>query len=92
MSTTGLIRTLIVDDEELGRERLRTLLAKEQRIELVGEAGDGKSAVAAIEKLKPELVFLDVQMPELNGFEVLQASVRTDAQRLFRRELIHEIL
>ncbi len=67
------IRTLIVDDEDLARERLKSLLAREPRIELVGEAGDGKSAVEAIEKLKPDLVFLDVQMPELTGFEVLQA-------------------
>ncbi len=67
------IRTLIVDDEELARDRLRSLLAREPRIELIGEAGDGKSAVSAVEKLKPDLVFLDVQMPELNGFEVLRS-------------------
>lgn len=67
------IRTLIVDDEELARDRLRSLLEREPRIELIGEAGDGKSAVSAVEKLKPDLLFLDVQMPELNGFEVLQA-------------------
>jgi two-component system, LytTR family, response regulator len=67
------IRTLIVDDEDLARERLKSLLVKEPRIELVGEASDGRSGVAAIEKLKPDLVFLDVQMPELNGFEVLEA-------------------
>jgi two-component system, LytTR family, response regulator len=66
------IRTLIVDDEELARDRLRSLLSREPRIEIVGEAGDGKSAVSAIEELKPALVFLDVQMPELNGFEVLE--------------------
>ena len=67
------IRTLIVDDEELARERLRSLLSREPRIEVIGEAGDGKSAVSTIEKEKPDLVFLDVQMPELNGFEVLDA-------------------
>jgi two-component system LytT family response regulator len=61
-----------VDDEDLARERLRSLLARDSRIEVIGEAGDGKSAVNAIEKLKPDLVFLDVQMPELNGFEVLE--------------------
>lgn len=69
----GEITVLIVDDEELARDRLRSLLERDPRIELVGEAGDGKSAVASICKLKPDLVFLDVQMPELNGFEVLQA-------------------
>jgi len=57
----------------LARDRLKTLLAREPRIELIGEASDGKSAVSAIEKLKPDLVFLDVQMPELTGFEVLEA-------------------
>ena len=67
------IKTLIIDDEELARDRLRSLLSREPRIEILGEAGDGQSAVTAIEKLKPDLVFLDVQMPELNGFEVLQA-------------------
>lgn len=67
------IRTLIVDDEELARDRLRSLLSREPRIEIIGEAGDGKAAVTAIEQQKPDLVFLDVQMPELNGFEVLEA-------------------
>jgi len=67
------IRTLIVDDEELARDRLRGLLARETEIDVVGEAADGRSAVALIEKIKPDLVFLDVQMPELDGFEVLRA-------------------
>ena len=67
------IRTLIVDDEELARDRLRSLLSREDRIEIIGEASDGKAAVSEIEKLKPDLVFLDVQMPEMNGFEVLEA-------------------
>ena len=67
------IRTLIVDDEPLGRERVRTLLARDDDIEVVGECGDGKKTIAAIEKLKPDLLFLDVQMPELDGFGVLEA-------------------
>ncbi|HTG44968.1 MAG TPA: LytTR family DNA-binding domain-containing protein [Verrucomicrobiae bacterium] len=67
------IRTIIVDDEELARERLRTLLTREPEIEIIGEAGDGRTAVALIDQLEPELVFLDVQMPELDGFEVLRA-------------------
>src|SRR5688572_17974322 len=66
------IRTVIVDDEDLARERLCSLLAKEKEIEVIGEASDGKSAVALIDSEKPDLVFLDVQMPELDGFEVLQ--------------------
>ncbi len=67
------IRTIIVDDEELARDRLRSLLDREPDVEVIGEAGDGQTAVGMIEKLKPDLVFLDVQMPELNGFEVLDA-------------------
>jgi two-component system LytT family response regulator len=67
------IRAIIVDDEELARDRLRGLLNREPEVEVIGEAADGQSAVAMIEKLKPDLVFLDVQMPELNGFEVLSA-------------------
>src|SRR5439155_4885741 len=66
------IRTLIVDDEPLARERVRKLLQKEPDIEIVGECADGREAVAAICKDKPELVFLDVQMPELDGFGVLE--------------------
>ena len=65
------VRTLIVDDEPLGRDRLRQLLRDEPEIELVGECADGREAVAAIQKAPPDLVFLDVQMPELDGFGVL---------------------
>ena len=66
------MRTLIVDDEPLARERLRRLLEREPDIDLVGECSDGREAVAAIREKAPDLVFLDVQMPELNGFEVLE--------------------
>ena len=65
------IRTLIVDDEPLGRERIRTLLADDPEIEVVGECSDGRQAVAAIERSRPDLVYLDVQMPEMDGFAVL---------------------
>jgi two-component system, LytTR family, response regulator len=67
------IRTLIVDDEPLGRERIRTLLSDDAEIEVVGECSDGKQAVAAIERTRPDLVYLDVQMPEMDGFAVLDA-------------------
>jgi two-component system LytT family response regulator len=67
------LRTLIVDDEPLARERLRNLLAGDADIEIVGECGDGRSAVAAIRELAPDLVFLDVQMPELDGLGVVAA-------------------
>src|SRR6476619_6354964 len=65
------MRTLIVDDEPLARERLRALLAQESDVEVVGECADGRSAVAAIRDLDPDLVFLDVQMPTLDGLGVV---------------------
>jgi two-component system LytT family response regulator len=67
------ISTIIVDDEPLARRRIRTLLARERDIELVEECADGASAVEAIRRRRPDLVFLDVQMPEMNGFAVLRA-------------------
>ena len=70
---TRRIRALIADDEPLARERLRTLLGTEDWVEVVGEAGDGPAAIAAIQKLHPDLVFLDVQMPGATGFEVIEA-------------------
>jgi len=66
------IRTLIVDDEPLARERMRTLLGTEADVEVVGEARDGLEAVETILGQSPDLVFLDVQMPKLDGFEVIQ--------------------
>jgi two-component system, LytTR family, response regulator len=67
------IRALIVDDEPLAREGIRTFLAEEPDIEIVGECADGASAVRAVEKHRPDLLFLDVQMPRLAGFDVLEA-------------------
>jgi len=66
-----VIRTLIVDDEPLAREGLRVRLGLEPDIALVGEAGDGPGAIALIRKEMPDLVLLDVQMPGMDGFEVL---------------------
>lgn len=66
-------RALIVDDESLARERIRTLLQTDDEIEIVGECADGREALAAILSIAPELLFLDVQMPEMSGFEVLGA-------------------
>lgn len=66
------LRTLVVDDEPLAREWLRNLLAREDDVEVVGEVGDGFRAVLAIQELKPDVVFLDVQMPGLDGFGVLE--------------------
>jgi two-component system LytT family response regulator len=73
------IRALIVDDEPLARERILDLLAADTEVGVVGECGDGLSAVAAIEHHKPDLLFLDVQMPELDGFGVLEAIDETKA-------------
>jgi two-component system LytT family response regulator len=67
------IRALIVDDEPLARQRLRRLLEDELEIEVVGECADGGDAVATIRDLQPDLVLLDVQMPVLDGFGVLEA-------------------
>jgi two-component system, LytTR family, response regulator len=66
------IRTLIVDDERLARQKVRTLLASDEEIEIVGECANGTEAIAAVRKQKPDLLLLDVEMPGANGFEVLQ--------------------
>lgn len=67
------IRAIIVDDEPLAREGVRLHLNAEADIEIVGEAGNGEEAVALIESVRPDLLFLDVQMPGLDGFGVLDA-------------------
>jgi two-component system LytT family response regulator len=67
------IRTLIVDDEPLARALLRSFLADDAQIEIIGECGDGYTAVEMIESAAPDLVFLDIQMPDLDGFGVLRA-------------------
>lgn len=68
-----MIRTLIIDDVQLARERLRRCLAAEPDIEVIGECDNGERAVASIRALAPDLIFLDVQMPALDGFGVLDA-------------------
>ena len=67
------IRALIVDDEPLARAHLRALLADDRDVLVVGECGNGRDAVSEIERDAPDLVFLDIQMPELDGFGVVQA-------------------
>jgi len=66
------IRTLIVDDEPLARDRIREMLKTEGGIEIIGEARNGQEAIDSISAQEPDLVFLDVQMPDRDGFEVLQ--------------------
>jgi two-component system, LytTR family, response regulator len=67
------IRALVVDDEAVARRRIRRLLGSEADITVIGECADGASAVRAIATARPHIIFLDVQMPELDGFEVVQA-------------------
>jgi two-component system, LytTR family, response regulator len=67
------IRTVIVDDEPLARERIRSLLEHEVDVEIVAECGSGAEAIDALRRLSPDLVFLDVQIPEPDGFGVLEA-------------------
>ncbi len=73
------IRTIITDDEPMARMRVKRLLAKDPEIEVVRECRDGEEAQEQIRLLKPDLLFLDVEMPGLNGFEVLE---KMDPQRL----------
>ena len=67
------IRTLIVDDEPLARERVKRFLKDERDIEIIGECGNGNDAIEAISQNEPDLVFLDIQMPEKNGFDVIKS-------------------
>src|ERR687884_2281785 len=67
------IRVLLVDDEPLARDMIREMLVNDSEVEIVGECVNGREAVEAIQEHTPDLIFLDVQMPEVGGFEVLEA-------------------
>lgn len=73
MIESPLIRVLLVDDESLAREMLREMLQDDPQVTIVGESCNGREALEAIRTHSPDLIFLDVQMPELGGFEVLEA-------------------
>src|SRR5258706_12233811 len=73
---TAPLRALIVDDEELARRLIREYLKTHADIEVAGESRNGLEAVSDIETLAPDLIFLDIQMPQLSGLEVLEATER----------------
>ena len=73
------LRAVLVDDEQLARDELGYLLGQVGGVEVIGQAGNGVEAVSAIERLRPDVVFLDVQMPGLTGFEVARRLVDSDA-------------
>jgi len=70
--TVRKIRALVVDDEPLARKNVILLLGRSEGVEVIGECNSGAGAIAAIRKSRPDLVFLDVQMPECDGFDVLE--------------------
>jgi two-component system LytT family response regulator len=67
-----MYKALLIDDEPLARELLKALLAPYKEIEVVGECADGFEGFKVIQELSPDLIFLDIQMPRLNGFEMLE--------------------
>ncbi len=73
MTNATRIRALVIDDEPLARDMIRELLEADPDAEVIGECANGHEAVAAIRQLSPDLIFLDIQMPELGGFEVLES-------------------
>lgn len=82
MTSDKKIRTVLVDDEELARQVLREFLGAHPEIQVVTECANGFEAVKAVTELKPDLLFLDIQMPKLDGFEVLEL-IGTDMAIVF---------
>src|ERR1700741_4588344 len=82
MLPKGKIRSLLVDDEDLARHVLRELLSAHPEVEISGECANGFDAVKAVAEQKPDLIFLDVQMPKLTGFDVLEL-IGTDIPVIF---------
>ena len=77
MSGSTCIRTLVVDDESLARERIRDMLATDPQIEIIADCGNGQEAIEAIQQSSPDLVFVDVEMPGIDGFTVIER-IRSD--------------
>src|SRR5688572_33254840 len=73
MTDATRIRALVVDDEPLARAMIREMLESDSEVEIVGECTNGREAVEAIKSSTPDIVFLDIQMPEIGGFEVLES-------------------
>ena len=73
MTDATRIRALVIDDEPLARDMIREMLESDPDVEIIAECSNGREAVAAIKSLSPDLIFLDIQMPELGGFEVLES-------------------
>src|SRR5262245_52574557 len=73
MADVTRIRALVIDDEPLARAMIHEMLAGDADVEIVGDCANGREAIEAIERLRPDLLFLDIQMPDLGGFEVLEA-------------------
>jgi two-component system response regulator LytT len=76
---SGDLRAVLVDDEQLARDELAYLLGRVGGIEIIGQAGNGVDALTTIGRLQPDVVFLDVQMPGLTGFEVARRMLSSDA-------------
>lgn len=66
------VKTIIIEDEELGRELIRNYLKDREEIDIIAECENGFEGIKSIQELKPQLVFLDIQMPKINGFEMLE--------------------
>ena len=73
MTNATRIRALVIDDEPLARDMIREMLEGHPEAEIIGECGSGREAVETIKALSPDLIFLDIQMPELGGFEILES-------------------
>jgi two-component system LytT family response regulator len=66
------IRAIIIEDEELGRELIKNYLKDQSGVEIIAECENGFEGIKTIQEMKPDLIFLDIQMPKLNGFEMLE--------------------